>query len=88
MAGARARAEVDHLVVDDRELRAGCCPAGAVAGTVVLVADNAGLELLPDLVLIDQLLDTGLAAEVVLQVKPRRTSSRTPPPPMCWPLPG
>jgi hypothetical protein len=69
---AAAGARVDHLVVDDRELlRRLLADSGAVAGTVIVVADNAGLELLPDLVLIDQLLDTDLAAEVVLHVKPR-----------------
>ncbi|WP_329489003.1 damage-control phosphatase ARMT1 family protein [Kitasatospora sp. NBC_01246] len=40
-------------------------------GRVCVVADNAGRELLPDLVLIDHLLDDGLAAEVALYVKPR-----------------
>ncbi|MER7755261.1 damage-control phosphatase ARMT1 family protein [Kitasatospora sp. NPDC097643] len=39
-------------------------------GRVCVVADNAGRELLPDLVLIDHLLDVGLAAQVVLYVKP------------------
>lgn len=38
--------------------------------TVCLIADNAGRELLPDLVLIDHLLTTGLARRVVLYVKP------------------
>ncbi|MFE4977777.1 damage-control phosphatase ARMT1 family protein [Kitasatospora sp. NPDC056651] len=37
---------------------------------VYVIADNAGRELLPDLVLIDHLLASGLAAEVVLYVKP------------------
>lgn len=61
---------VDHLVADDRDLFRRLLPNGA-PGKVVLVADNAGRELLPDLVLIDQLLDTGLASEVLLHVKPR-----------------
>ena len=39
-------------------------------GTVCVVADNAGRELLPDLVLIDFLLRTGRAARVELHVKP------------------
>ncbi|MEU8137939.1 damage-control phosphatase ARMT1 family protein [Streptodolium elevatio] len=39
-------------------------------GRVCLVADNAGPELLPDLVLVDHLLHTGLAEAVVLHVKP------------------
>lgn len=56
----------DQLVADDTErlwkhLR---------GGTVCFVADNAGRELLPDLVLIDFLLRTGRAARVELHVKP------------------
>jgi hypothetical protein len=39
-------------------------------GTVCVVADNAGRELLPDLVLIDFLLRTGRAGRVELHVKP------------------
>ncbi|MFE9426605.1 damage-control phosphatase ARMT1 family protein [Kitasatospora sp. NPDC006697] len=42
----------------------------AVQGRICFVADNAGRELLPDLVLIDHLLTSGRAAEVVLYVKP------------------
>ncbi|MEU8922501.1 damage-control phosphatase ARMT1 family protein [Kitasatospora sp. NPDC048545] len=40
-------------------------------GRVCVLADNAGRELLPDLVLIDHLLGRGLAAQVVLYVKPQ-----------------
>lgn len=43
----------------------------ARGGRVCVVADNAGRELLPDLVLIDHLLTGGWAAEVVLHVKPQ-----------------
>ncbi|QKW18418.1 protein-glutamate O-methyltransferase family protein [Kitasatospora sp. NA04385] len=39
-------------------------------GRVGLIADNAGRELLPDLVLIDHLLTSGLAGQAVLYVKP------------------
>ncbi|WNI16366.1 damage-control phosphatase ARMT1 family protein [Actinacidiphila sp. ITFR-21] len=39
-------------------------------GTVYVLADNAGRELIADLVLIDHLLHTGRAATVVLHVKP------------------
>jgi uncharacterized protein with ATP-grasp and redox domains len=72
-AGAEPGARVDHLVADDRELLRQLLPgpASGPPGRMVLVADNAGRELLPDLVLIDQLLDLGLATEVVLHVKPR-----------------
>ncbi|WP_129840565.1 damage-control phosphatase ARMT1 family protein [Streptomyces sp. RFCAC02] len=42
----------------------------APGGTVCLVADNAGRELLPDLVLADHLLTTGVAGRVALYVKP------------------
>jgi hypothetical protein len=66
-SGSVPAARVDHLLVDDRDLVRRLL---AVPGRVVLVADNAGGELLPDLVLIDQLLDAGLAGEVVLHVKP------------------
>ncbi|MFD8703762.1 damage-control phosphatase ARMT1 family protein [Kitasatospora sp. NPDC059648] len=43
----------------------------AEGGRVCLVADNAGRELLPDLVLVDHLLASGLAAQVVVYVKPQ-----------------
>jgi uncharacterized protein with ATP-grasp and redox domains len=39
-------------------------------GTVALLLDNAGRELLPDLVLVDHLLHTGRAARIDLYVKP------------------
>jgi uncharacterized protein with ATP-grasp and redox domains len=57
------------LLVDDSAvlwstLRASAHPA------VCVVADNAGRELLPDLVLIDELLTSGLASTVTLHVKP------------------
>ena len=39
-------------------------------GSVHLIADNAGRELLPDLILLDHLLVTGRARDVVLHVKP------------------
>ncbi|MEV0567189.1 damage-control phosphatase ARMT1 family protein [Dactylosporangium sp. NPDC050588] len=57
-----------ELVADDTErLWKGLASGG---GTVCVVADNAGRELLPDLVLIDFLLRTGRAARVELHVKP------------------
>ncbi|MFC5886092.1 damage-control phosphatase ARMT1 family protein [Kitasatospora sp. CM 4170] len=40
-------------------------------GRICVVADNAGRELLPDLVLIDHLLSGGLAGRIVLYVKPQ-----------------
>ncbi|MFB8283307.1 damage-control phosphatase ARMT1 family protein [Kitasatospora purpeofusca] len=43
----------------------------ARGGRICVVADNAGRELLPDLVLIDHLLTCGLATQVVLHVKPQ-----------------
>ncbi|MET8624724.1 damage-control phosphatase ARMT1 family protein [Kitasatospora sp. NPDC004669] len=42
----------------------------APGGTVALVADNAGSEMVADLVLVDHLLAHGLAEKVVLHVKP------------------
>ncbi|KOX16128.1 damage-control phosphatase ARMT1 family protein [Nocardiopsis sp. NRRL B-16309] len=69
VGGGDTGAAASGLVADDSarlwellEDRAG--------GRVCLVADNAGRELLPDLVLIDTLLTTDRAREVVLHVKP------------------
>ncbi|MGN9815596.1 damage-control phosphatase ARMT1 family protein [Streptomyces sp. SD11] len=66
---------VQGLVVDDSdalwEILATEKPGGPGGpGKVCLVADNAGPELLPDLVLADHLLATGRAASVVLHLKP------------------
>ncbi len=49
------------------------------AGTVCVVADNSGRELVPDLLLADHLLATGRAARIVLHVKayPYFTSDAT-----------
>lgn len=44
--------------------------AESASPTVYLVADNAGRELLPDLVLLDHLLHTGRAGRAVVHVKP------------------
>lgn len=62
------------LVVDDS---AAMWPL--LRGTVCLVADNAGRELVPDLLLADHLLHTGRADRIVLQVKayPYFTSDAT-----------
>ncbi|UED83928.1 damage-control phosphatase ARMT1 family protein [Streptomyces profundus] len=43
---------------------------GRAPAEVAFVADNAGRELVPDLVLIDHLLDEGGAARVALHIKP------------------
>ncbi|MFD0307409.1 damage-control phosphatase ARMT1 family protein [Streptomyces sp. NPDC127119] len=75
---------VQGLVVDDSDALWDLLPAGEPGapgetggpsgpggpGKVCLVADNAGPELLPDLVLADHLLATGRAASVVLHLKP------------------
>lgn len=58
-----------RLVADDSALLWSLLPIGA-AGTVHLVADNAGRELIPDLVLLDHLLHTERASRAVLHVKP------------------
>ncbi|WUH89032.1 damage-control phosphatase ARMT1 family protein [Streptomyces sp. NBC_00433] len=44
--------------------------ARSAAGTAYLLADNAGRELIPDLILLDHLLRTGRAESAVLHVKP------------------
>ena len=62
-------APVPGLVADDTSALWALLDA-ARPGTVCVVADNAGPELLPDLVLADHLLHTGRAARVVLHLKP------------------
>ncbi|WBB58016.1 damage-control phosphatase ARMT1 family protein [Streptomyces sp. WMMC500] len=59
----------EALVADDSAALWRLLPAGAPAG-VAVVADNAGRELIPDLVLIDHLLEHGHAEHAVLHVKP------------------
>ncbi|MFJ9622694.1 damage-control phosphatase ARMT1 family protein [Streptomyces sp. NPDC101181] len=59
----------DDLVADDSPLLWQLLPAGADA-TVAVVADNAGRELIPDLILIDHLLLHRHAERIVLHVKP------------------
>lgn len=58
-----------ELVADDMRLLRQHLEA-TEPGTVCIVADNAGRELLQDLTLIDHLLDTGTAAHVELHLKP------------------
>ncbi|MBI0298603.1 protein-glutamate O-methyltransferase family protein [Streptomyces sp. PRKS01-29] len=62
-------ADTPPLVADDSEALWSLLPVGSPA-TLCVVADNAGRELLPDLVLIDHVLRHGRAERVVLQVKP------------------
>lgn len=63
------RERVADLVVDDGDLLWSLLRDRA-PGRVCVLADNAGRELLPDLLLIDHLLAEGLAEEVILHVKP------------------
>jgi hypothetical protein len=58
-----------RLVADESARLWALLPPGGAAA-VHLVADNAGRELIPDLVLVDHLLHSGRAADVVLHVKP------------------
>ncbi|MFJ8855472.1 damage-control phosphatase ARMT1 family protein [Streptomyces sp. NPDC102437] len=57
------------LVADDSAVLWQLLPAGA-SSTAAVVADNAGRELIPDLILIDHLLEQRHAEQVVLHVKP------------------
>ncbi|MES4887246.1 damage-control phosphatase ARMT1 family protein [Streptomyces sp. NPDC096012] len=68
-AGAEAREPAPALVADDSEALWSLLPPGGAA-TLVLVADNAGRELVPDLLLIAHLLTEERAARAVLHVKP------------------
>ncbi|MYW06197.1 DUF89 family protein [Streptomyces sp. SID3343] len=72
--GFRITASAGHtqtpaLLADDSPLLWSTL-AAATTARVCVIADNAGRELLPDLVLVDHLLTSGSAAEVVLYVKP------------------
>lgn len=62
-------AQVASLVADDTAAVGSVLRSGA-APRVCVVADNAGRELISDLALLDHLLTAGLAAEVVLHLKP------------------
>ncbi|KWT63893.1 hypothetical protein ADL21_00630 [Streptomyces albus subsp. albus] len=57
------------LVVDDSK-RLWELLRSEAGGTVALIADNSGSEMVADLILIDHLLTHGLASEVVLHAKP------------------
>lgn len=67
---AAARAQVDELVVDDSSQIWAHLSAGE-PGRVDLIADNAGRELISDLLLVDRLLSTGRAESVTLHLKPQ-----------------
>jgi Damage-control phosphatase ARMT1-like domain len=69
--GATGRPEqTGGMVADDTAPLWTALEAGP-AGKVGIVTDNAGRELLADLVLVDHLLRTGTAATVTLHLKPR-----------------
>ncbi|MGK5697081.1 damage-control phosphatase ARMT1 family protein [Streptomyces sp. URMC 128] len=67
--GARAADAAPGLVADDSE-RLWALLGGTGTGTLCLVADNAGRELVPDLLLIAHLLAHGRIGRAVLHVKP------------------
>ena len=69
LTGATAEATPSALLADDSEHLWSLLPPGA-GNTVHVVADNAGRELVPDLLLIDHLLRHAHADHVVLHVKP------------------
>ncbi|MFI5686589.1 damage-control phosphatase ARMT1 family protein [Streptomyces sp. NPDC051636] len=68
-AGAEAQEAVPALVADDSEALWALLPPSGT-GTLCLVADNAGRELVPDLLLIAHLLAEGRVGRAVLHVKP------------------
>ncbi|WP_328659828.1 damage-control phosphatase ARMT1 family protein [Streptomyces sp. NBC_00334] len=72
--GADTAGKVDALVADDSDTLWSLLPhpATAAAGptTLCLVADNAGRELVPDLLLVSHLLAEGRVDRAVLHVKP------------------
>jgi hypothetical protein len=71
--GREGAAQAAALVADQSARVRSALASGPVSGprSVAVVADNAGRELLADLVLIDHLVDTGLADRVTIHLKPR-----------------
>ena len=69
--GARAADAAPGLVADDSDrLWSPLDATGPGTGTLCLVADNAGRELVPDLLLVAHLLESGRIGRAVLHVKP------------------
>ncbi|POX51817.1 hypothetical protein C3489_19090 [Streptomyces sp. Ru71] len=68
-AGATSDA-APALLADDSAALWKLLPPGRADGTLCLVADNAGRELVPDLLLVSHLLAHGHVGRVVLHVKP------------------
>ncbi|MET9970252.1 damage-control phosphatase ARMT1 family protein [Streptomyces sp. NPDC006356] len=68
-AHGEASADTPPLVADDSETLWSLLPPSGSA-TLCLIADNAGRELVPDLLLIAHLLTQGLIARAVLHIKP------------------
>ncbi|MEV0241043.1 damage-control phosphatase ARMT1 family protein [Streptomyces sp. NPDC050674] len=69
--GARQPDAAPGLVTDDSDrLWSLLDTTGPDSGTLCLVADNAGRELVPDLLLIAHLLESGRVGRAVLHVKP------------------
>ncbi|MFK0017381.1 damage-control phosphatase ARMT1 family protein [Streptomyces sp. NPDC091027] len=66
---AAGDAAVSTLVADDSAALWQLLPVGG-SSAVAVVADNAGRELIPDLILIDHLLEQRHAEKVVLHLKP------------------
>jgi len=75
--GDRSSPESTHLLVDDRSMLRGHL---SDADRIILITDNVGAELVPDLALVDLLLLRRPAATVWLHVKPSPyfTSDATP----------
>ncbi|MEU1296000.1 damage-control phosphatase ARMT1 family protein [Streptomyces sp. NPDC005840] len=70
LSGGGAAAEpVPALVADDSDALWSLLPSDG-AGTLCLIADNAGRELVPDLLLVAHLLERGRVGRAVLHVKP------------------
>ncbi|MDF3298502.1 damage-control phosphatase ARMT1 family protein [Streptomyces tropicalis] len=68
-AGAGAGPDTQGLVADDSDALWALLPPSGT-GTLCLVADNAGRELVPDLLLVTELLAQERIARAVLHVKP------------------
>jgi hypothetical protein len=70
----QGKAQLSHLLCDHTSAAVRCLPGWeGKAGRVDIMLDNAGLELVHDLLLADALLSGGLAQQVRLHAKPHPT---------------
>jgi hypothetical protein len=69
-AASRQFGPAEHLVIDDSDPALATLLGEHQIDRILLIADNAGRELIADLILADHLLSAGIAARVTIHLKP------------------